>query len=87
MFVGSTYIIHDLERTVLGYATIEIRERVLSRTRQNTLLANTVTTEYFYTLLCFVDGDGTAEIDEGELLAEVSLGYYEYAGRSQPRLL
>jgi len=78
MYIGSEYILRDQEnRTTLGYKTIVIRERVLSRTETRVKSTAVETTSYYYTLLCLVDGNDSAELDEGQLQDEIICGYYE----------
>lgn len=87
MFIGSEYRLCDQEnRTLLGYKTIVIKERVLSRTETRTktndldaMLGGTgvEVTSYHYTLLCLVDGGDSAELDEGQLQDEIICGLYE----------
>lgn len=77
MYIGSEYRLRDQEgKTMLGYKTIVIKERVLSRTETNPFSPSEVTS-YLYTLLCLVDGSDCSELDEGELQDEIIAGYYE----------
>jgi hypothetical protein len=82
MFIGSEYRLADRldaeSRTTLGYKTIVIKERVLSRTEtraKNAYMGEV--TSYHYTLLCLVDGGDSSELDEGQLQDEIISGYYE----------
>ena len=82
MFIGSEYRLADRldaeSRTTLGYKTIVIKERVLSRTEtraKNAYMGEV--TSYHYTLLCLVNGNESSELDEGQLQDEVISGYYE----------
>jgi hypothetical protein len=78
MYIGSEYILRDQEnRTTLGYKTIVIKERVLSRTETRVKSTAVEVTSYHYTLLCLVDGNDSAELDEGQLQDEIICGYYE----------
>ena len=78
MFIGSEYRLCDQEnRTLLGYKTIVIKERVLSRTETRSKSTAVETTSYHYTLLCLVDGGDSSELDEGQLQDEIISGYYE----------
>jgi hypothetical protein len=88
MFIGSEYRLSDRldaeSRTLLGYKTIVIKERVLSRTEtraKNAYMGEV--TSYHYTLLCLVDGGDSAELDEGQLQDEVISGYYELSPVNQ----
>ena len=87
MFIGSEYRLCDQEnRTLLGYKTIVIKERVLSRTETRSKMVydkeaqragDVEVTSYHYTLLCLVDGGDSAELDEGQLQDEIICGLYE----------
>jgi hypothetical protein len=88
MFIGSEYRLCDRldaeSRTLLGYKTIVIKERVLSRTETRLKSAYMgEVTSYHYTLLCLVDGGDSAELDEGQLQDEVISGYYELSPVNQ----
>ena len=78
MFIGSEYILRDQEnQTLLGYQTIVIKERVLSRTETRSRGDSTVTS-YHYTLMCLVNGGGgSSELMEDQLQDEIISGYYE----------
>ena len=89
MFIGSEYRLSDRldaeSRTLLGYKTIVIKERVLSRTEtraKNAYMGEV--TSYHYTLLCLVDGGDSAELDEGQLQDEIICGLYELSPVNQP---
>ena len=81
MYIGSKYRLSDRldadSRTMLGYETIVIKERVLSRTETRSKNTAVETTSYHYTLLCLVDGGDSAELDEGQLQDEIICGLYE----------
>lgn len=81
MFIGSEYRLSDRldadSHTLLGYKTIVIKERVLSRTETRTKTTAVEVTSYHYTLLCLVDGNDSSELDEGQLQDEIIAGYYE----------
>ena len=81
MFIGSTYelVQAQKEKTMFGWGRIKVMERVLSSTRTR-ILDGVPITSYSYNLLCLVDGEDTAEIDEDELRDEVISGYYKLAG-------
>ena len=80
MFIGARYKLQNKKEqssfTILGYKTIEIRERVLFRTNIN----DNKHESYDYMLHCLVDGDETAEILEEELSSEIISGIYKYDG-------
>jgi hypothetical protein len=91
MFIGSRYSLvePDGSRSILGYNTIVIKDRVLSRTEERVLFTEPsdppgggtkTVTSYHYMLMCLVDGGDSAEIDEEELHCEVIAGLYEYSG-------
>ena len=81
MYIGSEYRLSDRldaeSRTLLGYKTIVIKERVLSRTETRAKSTAVEITSYHYTLLCLVDGNDSSELDEGQLQDEIIAGYYE----------
>ena len=82
MYIGSEYRLADRldaeSCTTLGYKTIVIKERVLSRTERRAKNAYMgEVTSYHYTLLCLVNGNESSELDEGQLQDEVISGYYE----------
>jgi hypothetical protein len=81
MFIGSTYELAEAqeEKTMFGWGRIKVMERVLSSTRTR-ILDGVPITSYSYNLLCLVDGEDTAEIEEDELRDEVISGYYKLAG-------
>jgi hypothetical protein len=94
MFIGSTYDLVEAfqEKTMFGWNSIKIMERVLSSTRTR-VLDGVPITSYSYSLLCLVENNDTsvtafsrkaakdtAEIDEDELHEEVISGYYKLAG-------
>jgi len=97
MFIGSEYRLCDRldaeSRTLLGYETIVIKERVLSRTETRLKSAyndkeaqkadGVEITSYHYTLLCLVNGNESSELDEGQLQDEVISGYYELSPVNQ----
>ena len=93
MFIGSTYqrrdiydaddlgqnsdeMTHIMDHTNLGYSYIRIKERVLSHT-ETRQRGDCAVTSYYYTLMCLVDGMGSAEISEDELQSEIIAGYYK----------
>ena len=91
MFIGSRYSLvePDGSRSILGYNTVVIKDRVLSRTEERVLFTEPgdqlgggtkTVTSYHYMLMCLVDGGDSAEIDEEELHCEVIAGLYEYSG-------
>jgi hypothetical protein len=81
MYIGSEYRLSDRldaeSRTLLGYKTIVIKERVLSRTETRSKSTAVEITSYHYTLLCLVNGNDSSELDEGQLQEEIMSGYYE----------
>jgi hypothetical protein len=81
MFIGSTYELAEAqeEKTMFGWGRIKVMERVLSSTRTQ-IRDDVHITSYSYNLLCLVDGEDTAEIEEDELRDEVISGYYKLAG-------
>jgi hypothetical protein len=81
MFIGSTYELAEAqeEKTMFGWGRIKVMARVLSSTRTR-ILDGVPITSYSYNLLCLVDGEDTAEIEEDELRDEVISGYYKLAG-------
>ena len=84
MFIGSEYILRDQEnQTLLGYQTIVIKERVLSRTETRGSAYTGEVTSYHYTLLCLVDGNDSEELDEGQLQDEIICGLYELSPVNQ----
>ena len=76
MFIGSDYVITDLAegRTNLGWSRIVVMERVLShvvsRTRPSVQYGGDVRS-YHYLLMCLVDDEKAAEIDQDQLQEEV----------------
>lgn len=91
MFIGSRYSLvePDGSRSMLGYSTIVIKDRVLSRTEERVLFnepgdgyagGTKTVTSHHYTLMCLVDNGDSAEIDEEEFQSEVIAGLYEYSG-------
>ena len=87
MFIGSEYRLSDRldaeSRTLLGYKTIVIKERVLSRTEAWVNPLSREVTSYHYTLLCLVNGNESSELDEGQLQDEIISGYYELSPVNQ----
>ena len=81
MFIGSTYELVEAhkEKTMLGWSSIKVMERVLSSTRTH-IREDVHITSYSYNLLCLVDGNDTSEIDEDELNDETIAGFYRLAG-------
>jgi hypothetical protein len=81
MFIGSEYRLADRldaeSCTTLGYKTIVIKERVLSRTERRLRADGFEVTAYCYTLLCLVDGNDFCDLLEEQLQDEVISGYYE----------
>ena len=76
MYIGSEYRLSDRldadSHTMLGYKTIVIKERVLSRTETRSKSTAVEITSYHYTLL-----------DEEQLQDEVISGYYELSPVNQ----
>jgi len=87
MYIGSEYRLSDRldadSHTLLGYKTIVIKERVLSRTETRAKSTAVEITSYHYTLLCLVDGNDSSELDEGQLQDEIISGYYELSPVNQ----
>jgi len=86
MYIGSIYRLCDQEtRTMLGYKSIVIKERVLVRT-ETKLRESLRFTSYHYALMCLVNSTGyqgsgdSAEIPEEQLQEEVTSGFYEFNG-------
>ncbi len=81
MFIGSTYELVEAhkEKTMFGWSSIKVMERVLSSTRTH-IREDVHITSYSYNLLCLVDGNDTSEIDEDELNDETIAGFYRLAG-------
>ena len=81
MFIGSEYRLCnrlDAEsHTLLGFKTIVIKERVLSRTEKFLRADGVEVTAYCYTLLCLVDGNDSLELEAEHLQDEIISGYYE----------
>lgn len=81
MFIGSTYELVEAHKakTMFGWGSIKVMERVLSSTRTQ-IREDVHITSYSYNLLCLVDGNDTSEIDEDELNDETIAGFYRLAG-------
>ena len=79
MFIGSNYVITDSakSRTSLGWSRIQVMERVLSHTVSRPKLDGTIVRAHHYILICLVDSDEFAMIDQAELHEEVMVGYYQ----------
>jgi hypothetical protein len=86
MFIGSEYKLTNNplrdDDSMLGFKTIIIKDRVLSRTELREKFKDRLTqiTSYYYTLHCLVDGGDYAEIAEEDLENEVMQGYYDFCG-------
>ena len=81
MFIGSNYVITDAAegQTGLGWSRIKVMERVLSHVSypDKTSLSRTTVYSHHYTLMCLVDGEDSAEIDQDQFQEEVMAGYYQ----------
>ena len=85
MFIGSRYTLTNPDRSMIGYESIVVKERVLSRTEERVRFidpgeASVTVTSYCYTSMCLVNGGDSAEIDEEEFHCEVIGGLYEFCG-------
>ena len=85
MFIGSTYKLVEAHKneTMLGFSSIKIMDRVLSRTETRDRVSHdenrrkVTVTAYFYTLVCLVNKRDSAEISEEALMSEFISGYYD----------
>jgi len=86
MFIGARYKLNEDKgsKSMFGYKTIEIMERVLFRTRITTTKEDGKVVKIEcpeYLIYCMVDGNSdTAEIQEDEFGEEIMAGIYDYTG-------
>ena len=85
MFIGSRYTLTNPDRSIIGYESIVVKERVLSRTEERVRFidpgeASVTVTAYCYTLMCLVNDGDSAEISEDEFQEEIMSGYYDLTG-------